>query len=288
MRAEELPRLFSHTRPDGRGPFTALDDLGLSYRRAGENIAYNSGYADTVAQTMSDWMNSPGHRANILNGEFEQVGIGLFQSGRTYYWVQIFYTGSNPSPSQNPLRSPPPAPAPIPASPFTDIHGHWGRNPSAGPMNRGLSAVCRPQHSLRTPCWSGECWQRCSTALQENPPPAPLPASTTYPRTPIMPKPWPGRPGGTSSPAWRRQVRAVLSHHLGTAGSDAVPLRKSTGSGSGQPPAFSDGEAVSPWARDAVQWAVNRGIPHRKGFPPDPQGRATAPEAAAMLQRFAG
>ena len=110
VRAEELPRLFSHTRPDGRGPFTALDDLGLSYRRAGENIAYNSGYADTVAQTMSDWMNSPGHRANILNGEFEQVGIGLFQSGRTYYWVQIFYTGSNPQPKPEPSPEPSPGP----------------------------------------------------------------------------------------------------------------------------------------------------------------------------------
>ena len=47
------------------------------YGNAGENIAYGSGSYSTVGRIMDGWMNSPGHRANILNGEFRKIGIGV-------------------------------------------------------------------------------------------------------------------------------------------------------------------------------------------------------------------
>jgi len=85
-RAEEIATYFSHTRPDGTSCFTVLD--GMSYTTAGENIAY--GYS-TPSAVETAWMNSDGHRANILNGSFGHVGIGYYvDASGTAYWVQIF------------------------------------------------------------------------------------------------------------------------------------------------------------------------------------------------------
>lgn len=87
VRATEIVTSFSHTRPSGQDPFTALKQFGVSYSTAGENIAY--GYPDAKS-VMTAWMNSPGHRANILNGSFKQVGVGVYQANGTYYWTQEF------------------------------------------------------------------------------------------------------------------------------------------------------------------------------------------------------
>lgn len=83
VRAEELQSLFSHTRPDGSSCFTALDEEGASYRSAGENIAMGQ---RTPEQVMDSWMNSSGHRANILNSSFKAIGVGYYENG----WVQLF------------------------------------------------------------------------------------------------------------------------------------------------------------------------------------------------------
>ena len=90
IRAQEIATLFSHTRPDGRKCFTVLDQIGYSYWSAGENIA--AGYGNSSA-VMNGWMNSPGHRSNILNAGFERLGVGYVyipNSEYGYYWVQIF------------------------------------------------------------------------------------------------------------------------------------------------------------------------------------------------------
>ncbi|MBQ7766108.1 MAG: SH3 domain-containing protein [Lachnospiraceae bacterium] len=90
LRAQEIVQSFSHTRPDGSSCFTALDQSGVGYMTAGENIA--AGYG-TPAEVMNGWMNSEGHRANILNGSFGQVGIGFYSDPNTpygTYWVQVF------------------------------------------------------------------------------------------------------------------------------------------------------------------------------------------------------
>ncbi len=88
IRAREQQQLFSHTRPDGRDCFTVLAETGVSYRGAGENIAMGQRSAQSV---MEAWMNSEGHRANILNSNFKKIGVGFYVgSDGTYYWSQMF------------------------------------------------------------------------------------------------------------------------------------------------------------------------------------------------------
>lgn len=87
IRANEIITLFSHTRPDGTSCFSVLKELGISYRATGENIA--SGYR-TPEQVMDGWMNSEGHRANILSSNFNKLGVGYIKTGSGTYWVQLF------------------------------------------------------------------------------------------------------------------------------------------------------------------------------------------------------
>ena len=88
VRATEIETSFSHTRPDGRSFSTVLSDMGIQYRRSGENIAWGQQSPKAV---MEDWMNSKGHRANILNPNFTKIGVGYRKNaaGRTY-WTQLF------------------------------------------------------------------------------------------------------------------------------------------------------------------------------------------------------
>ena len=76
---------FSHTSPTYGTPFQMMKSFGLTYRTAGENIAY--GYA-TPQKVMEGWMNSSGHRANILNASYTRIGVGYVPSGN--YWTQMF------------------------------------------------------------------------------------------------------------------------------------------------------------------------------------------------------
>ena len=80
VRVKELSALFDHTRPDGTTCFTALDDAGIRYSTAGENIA--AGYS-TPEQVVNGWMNSEGHRANILNASFTTIGVGYDSAEKT-------------------------------------------------------------------------------------------------------------------------------------------------------------------------------------------------------------
>lgn len=65
---------WAHTSPGGKTPWTFIDAAGYSYESAGENLAY--GFA-TSTDTVTGWMNSPGHRANILNTKYSEVGFGI-------------------------------------------------------------------------------------------------------------------------------------------------------------------------------------------------------------------
>lgn len=78
-------RYFSHTSPTYGTPFQMIKAFGLSYKTAGENIAY--GYA-TPKAVVDGWMNSSGHRANILNASYTQIGVGYVARGN--YWTQMF------------------------------------------------------------------------------------------------------------------------------------------------------------------------------------------------------
>lgn len=86
IRAEEMVELFSHTRPDGRKCFTVIQDDGFFYNSAGENIAAGN---TTPLRTFEQWMNSEGHRNNILGDNFTHIGIGYYyapDSQYKYYW----------------------------------------------------------------------------------------------------------------------------------------------------------------------------------------------------------
>lgn len=87
VRAAEQAKSFSHTRPNGTSCFTALKEAGVSYRSAGENIAYGQRTPEAVVNA---WMNSAGHRANILGSQFTEIGVGYTVINGTPYWSQFF------------------------------------------------------------------------------------------------------------------------------------------------------------------------------------------------------
>jgi uncharacterized protein YkwD len=100
---------WSHNTPDGQTPWTFVTAAGYNYQAIGENLAY--GFA-TSSDTITGWMNSPGHRANILNSNYLDVGFGIvnipdYQSSGPQTLVVAFYGRT---------ATPPPAPAPTPAT----------------------------------------------------------------------------------------------------------------------------------------------------------------------------
>lgn len=76
---------FSHTSPTYGSPFDMMKSYGITYRSAGENIARGQRSAEEVVDA---WMNSSGHRANILNSKFTHIGVGYVANGN--YWTQMF------------------------------------------------------------------------------------------------------------------------------------------------------------------------------------------------------
>lgn len=79
---------FSHTSPTYGSPFTMIKNFGISYRSAGENIAQGQATPQAVVDA---WMNSPGHRANILSAQFTEIGVGYAAGGSgRHYWTQMF------------------------------------------------------------------------------------------------------------------------------------------------------------------------------------------------------
>ncbi|MFX3623053.1 MAG: CAP domain-containing protein [Ectobacillus sp.] len=76
---------FSHTSPTYGSPFTMMKSFGVTYTAAGENIAKGQRSAQ---QVVDDWMNSPGHRANILNANYTHIGVG--HTTNQNCWVQMF------------------------------------------------------------------------------------------------------------------------------------------------------------------------------------------------------
>lgn len=79
---------FSHQSPTYGSPFNMRKNFGIKYMAAGENIAYGQ---RTATEVMKGWMNSPGHRANILSKNYSEIGVGLAKkSDGTCYWTQQF------------------------------------------------------------------------------------------------------------------------------------------------------------------------------------------------------
>ena len=88
IRANEIITSFSHTRPDGTSCFTVLKQLNIPYNTCGENIAAGQ---KTPQEVVTGWMNSEGHRKNILNPAFNKLGVGYVTGGSYgHNWVQLF------------------------------------------------------------------------------------------------------------------------------------------------------------------------------------------------------
>ena len=78
-------KYFSHTSPTYGTPFQMIKSFGITYRSAGENIARGQ---TTPKKVVDAWMNSSGHRANILNASYTHIGVGYASYG--HYWTQMF------------------------------------------------------------------------------------------------------------------------------------------------------------------------------------------------------
>jgi uncharacterized YkwD family protein/spore coat assembly protein SafA len=79
---------FSHTSPTYGSPFQMMKDFGISYQAAGENIAAGQ---RTPAEVVEAWMNSEGHRKNILSPTYTEIGVGYVKGGSYgHYWTQMF------------------------------------------------------------------------------------------------------------------------------------------------------------------------------------------------------
>ena len=89
-RAEEISVVNSHVRPDGSKCFTVLKDYGVTDTPTGENAAWGSVSPEEVVNA---WMNSEGHRANILNPEARKMSVGYYYNSNStwgHQWIQIF------------------------------------------------------------------------------------------------------------------------------------------------------------------------------------------------------
>jgi len=81
----EAKHYFSHTSPTYGSPFDMMRDFGVTYKAAGENIAMGQ---TTAQQVVTAWMNSEGHRKNILSASYTNIGVGFTSTGN--YWSQMF------------------------------------------------------------------------------------------------------------------------------------------------------------------------------------------------------
>ena len=94
IRTQELTSYYSHNRPDGTRFSTAFKEVGINYSLCGENIAYGRNMFNTPEEVFRAWMDSPSHRENILNPDYECVAFGLsilkVGNDTYYYWSQEF------------------------------------------------------------------------------------------------------------------------------------------------------------------------------------------------------
>lgn len=82
---------FAHQSPTYGSPFVMLDNFGIKFSAAGENIAYGQTTPNEVMYGQYGWMNSAGHRANILSPAYNQIGVGVAKAANgTLYWTQMF------------------------------------------------------------------------------------------------------------------------------------------------------------------------------------------------------
>ncbi len=104
IRAVELAELFSHTRPDGRDPYTSMTENGYNHTYAAENIAHiPTSSGDGIGESFfQNWKESPGHYRNMTNPNYKDIGIGIYNVGNDWYAVQLFGASSDKQQSYTP------------------------------------------------------------------------------------------------------------------------------------------------------------------------------------------
>lgn len=138
---------FSHTGKDGSKPWDRAKSAGYESGYVGENIA--AGYR-TPKAVVDGWINSPGHRANMLNADYNEIGLGYYylqndtgSVNYNSYWTQVFGKGDiatpapTPTPTPAPTPTPTPTPSPVPTPRFNDrlvIRGTAGADQLVGGM----------------------------------------------------------------------------------------------------------------------------------------------------------
>ena len=84
---------FNHRGQDGRMVSDRAETSGIEWHMIGENIAMVGGFNDPIQHVVEGWMNSPGHRKNILDPRWRETGVGIYISSTgTYYFTQVFLT----------------------------------------------------------------------------------------------------------------------------------------------------------------------------------------------------
>lgn len=82
-----INNFFSHDNLSGQSPFDRMKSAGISYSYAAENIAMGQ---QTLEAVVNAWMNSAGHRANIMNANLKKLGVGMYSGTKGIYWTQDF------------------------------------------------------------------------------------------------------------------------------------------------------------------------------------------------------
>jgi uncharacterized protein YkwD len=180
---------FNHTGKDGSSPGDRTQDAGYNSAAISENIAAGQTTPQAVVES---WKNSPGHRANILNPNSTEIGIGYFylkddtgSVNYNHYWTQVFGQGESastptptpaPTPTPDPISTPTPTPAPTPTPPPTP-------DPISTPTPTPVPTPIPPPtpDPISTP----------TPAPAPTPPPTPDPISTPTPAPAPTPPPTP-------------------------------------------------------------------------------------------------
>jgi uncharacterized protein YkwD len=87
-RAAELAKKYDHTRPDGREYHTVMPEFGLNPVASAENVTCRGD--DSALEVNEQFVNSAGHKKNMLNAAYSRVGVGVYRDGKKYYWVELF------------------------------------------------------------------------------------------------------------------------------------------------------------------------------------------------------
>ncbi|PZD73051.1 hypothetical protein C1752_02868 [Acaryochloris thomasi RCC1774] len=83
---------FGHTDPSGNSAAERVQGAGIRYQLVAENLAWVENAPDPVDHIVQGWLNSPGHRANILRPEVRETGVGIFRTGNQFFFTQLFMT----------------------------------------------------------------------------------------------------------------------------------------------------------------------------------------------------